>query len=168
MKIALRPIFLVVAASGALFFSFRTTAPTADPSPQVDPELTAKIEAGQQLVSTICNTCHAQKDSHDAQLAPPFFAVKKHYIQAETSYEAFKTAFMAFTADPSTERSKMPGAVKKFGLMPKYPLTAEQYETIAAYLYYEDLMQPKWFEAHEREQHGEDADHRVGNGLHQH
>ena len=62
----------------------------------------------------------------------------------------------------------MPGAVKKFGLMPKFPLTTDQYEAIAAYLYYEEMAEPVWFEAHQREAHGEKSGHRGGNGLHDH
>ncbi|MEZ4983733.1 MAG: DUF3365 domain-containing protein [Saprospiraceae bacterium] len=84
----------------------------------------------------------------DNRVAPPMEAVKRHYITSETTADAFADALVAFLKDPSKERSIMPGAVAKFGLMPKMNFQEEQVRAIAQYIYHTELEKPDWFEAH--------------------
>ncbi len=75
-------------------------------------------------------------------------AIKKHYVEENTSFEAFQADFSTFLKNPSEENSKMPGAVRRFGVMPKLNLTDEEIEKIALYIYNNELEKPDWFEKH--------------------
>lgn len=52
----------------------------------------------------------------------------------------------------------MPGAVKKFGIMPKMGYSEDDIKLIAAYLWDNDLQKPDWFEAHRVKDHPEEND----------
>lgn len=108
---------------------------------------------GLSLLEKKCYSCHNPTSPEHARLAPPMIAVKKHYLNGENkSKEAFTTAFTRFLQDPSIEKSKMPNAVKRFGLMPKMNFNPDDLEIIAHYLYNHDIESPEWFEAHYREE----------------
>ncbi|MGV6840483.1 MAG: hypothetical protein ACWA40_09855 [Planktomarina sp.] len=49
----------------------------------------------------------------------------------------------------------MPGAVKKFGLMPEVGITREEAAAVSAYLFDTDLTAPDWYIEHYKEEHGE-------------
>jgi cytochrome c553 len=112
---------------------------------------------GLQVMTTNCATCHSPDASMDNRLAPPMFAVKKHYVDEETSLEDFKADIMSFLVNPSEANSKMPGAVKKFGIMPKLAYTEEQMDAVAEYIFYTDLEKPDWFDEHYLEEHGNET-----------
>jgi len=118
----------------------------------------ALITRGHALVSSQCVSCHSPRGNHENRVAPPFFAIKKHYMDSETSLQDFKHSIVAFVSSPSTERSKMPGAVERFGLMPNMGYSREDLESIAAYLYLADMDTPDWFESHYAEHHGPTTD----------
>jgi hypothetical protein len=46
----------------------------------------------------------------------------------------------------------MPGAVRRFGLMPALPLPNDELEAIATIIFYSDLEAPEWFEAYQKEE----------------
>ena len=48
----------------------------------------------------------------------------------------------------------MPGAVKRFGAMPKQYFPEETIEKISDYMFDNTIDQPEWFEAHFNEQMG--------------
>ncbi|MEZ5447583.1 MAG: hypothetical protein R3E89_00625 [Thiolinea sp.] len=50
----------------------------------------------------------------------------------------------------------MPGAVRKFGLMPAQPQLAEaDLQAVAAYLYDQDMSLPDWYKTHYQAEHGQ-------------
>jgi mono/diheme cytochrome c family protein len=102
----------------------------------VDEKLLAE---GKVLIETKCQSCHTLPGSDMPRLAPPFKAVKNHYMDENTSYETFHAGIEAFLKNPSLETSEMPGAVNKFGLMPKLALSDQEIEAIAYYLFYKNL-----------------------------
>ncbi len=116
-----------------------------------------ELATGFQLLEANCFTCHSPRGGMDVRVAPPMIAIKKHYINENTSKEEFTNALIAFVTHPSKEISKMPGARKKFGLMPQMDFSEEQLTQIAAYLYETEIEAPDWFEEHyqqERKKHG--------------
>lgn len=127
-------------------------------------DTSALIAQGEQNVAMFCNACHAPKESEDAMLAPPFAAVKSHYMNADITQDEFVANMVAFLNDPSAEKSKMKGAVRRFEVMPKIPLTEAQFEAIATYLFHTDIEAPSWFEAHQKEMHGKGQGHGSGMG----
>jgi len=55
---------------------------------------------------------------------------------------------------PSPERTLMPGAVKKFNLMPALPYSDEDLAVIAEYIFEESMEKPGWYEKHYEAEHG--------------
>jgi cytochrome c553 len=107
-----------------------------------------ELAAGFQLLETNCFACHSPKGTMDARVAPPMIAIKKHYIDGNTTKATFTKDLIAFIDHLSEDISKMPGARRKFGLMPQMSLTNEQLTQIAAYLYETEIEAPDWFEEH--------------------
>ncbi len=106
------------------------------------------LSNGFNLLDKNCFSCHSPKGAHDARIAPPMVAIKKHYIDEETSLEAFSADLIAFVQNPTAENSKMPGAINKFGVMPKMEFSEKELRDIAAYIFETELEEPEWFEEH--------------------
>ena len=111
-------------------------------------------------METYCYACHNPTANHDGRIAPPMIAVKKHYISDDTTKEQFITDIQNWIKTPSEEKSRMPGAIRKFGLMPYAPFPEETITQIADYMYDFNIDQPDWFEDHFNEERGK----RMGNG----
>ncbi len=109
---------------------------------------------GKKLMETYCYVCHSPSAAMEDRIAPPMVAVKMHYISEDTSKEDFMNAFTQWMKAPSEENAKMPGAVRKFGVMPYQPYTDEVIQQIGEYLYEYDIEQPEWFEDHFNQEHG--------------
>ncbi|MEZ5556558.1 DUF3365 domain-containing protein [Haliea sp.] len=108
----------------------------------------ARLTAGFQALESACFSCHSPDASAGNRVAPPMAAIKKHYIQPGTSYKAFRDRLVSFVQDPSAENARMPGAIDRFGLMPKMPFDQVMVEEIAYYIYHSALEAPGWFEQH--------------------
>lgn len=112
-----------------------------------------ELASGFQLLENNCFSCHSPNASMDSRIAPPMEAIKKHYIENGTSQEQFTEDLVAFMNEPNEDLSKIPGAVTRFGLMPKMNFSEEQITKIAAYIYNTELEKPEWFEKHYQEEH---------------
>lgn len=98
-------------------------------------EITTK---GYDLMKQKCFICHFEKPDpsrKDQMLAPPFLRIQEHYKPTYPNKEEFVEAIMAITNNPSEENTLMPGAVKKFNLMPKLVYDQEELRLIAEALY---------------------------------
>ncbi|NRB60735.1 MAG: hypothetical protein HRU50_12455 [Winogradskyella sp.] len=116
--------------------------------------ITADTHPGKRLLETQCYVCHNPKGPEkDGRIAPPMIAIKKHYINDNTSKEEFKEALWNFLKSPSKEKAKLHGAVERFGLMPYQPYRQKDIETIGDYIYDYDIEEPSWFKAHWEKRH---------------
>ena len=98
-------------------------------------ELTSK---GYELMKQKCFICHFEKPDparRDQMLAPPFLRIQEHYKPTYPKKDEFIKAVMAIINNPSEENTLMPGAVKKFNLMPKLVYDQEELRLIAEALY---------------------------------
>ena len=111
-----------------------------------DAKTLALNNEGEKLFKAYCYSCHNASTPHEARIAPPMFAVKNHYKKGNISKEDFITNFTSFVLQPNEENSKMPGAIKKFGLMPKQGFKKEDIEAIASYIYDSELEKPGGFQ----------------------
>ncbi len=118
------------------------------------------------LFKNNCLACHGGGATHDALIAPPMIAVKKHYINSETTKEDFVNAVTAWVPNPNEALSRMPGAIRRFKLMPPLALTKEDLTLIAAFIYDNDMTKPVWFDAHEKEMHKKGKGKGKGKGMH--
>lgn len=107
-----------------------------------------------KLMETNCYTCHNPTASQQDRIGPPMIAIKKHYINEDTTQEEFTAALQAWIKNPNAEDAKMFGAVKRFGVMPKQAFPEETIKQIADYMYNFDIEQPEWFEDHFNEEKG--------------
>ncbi len=108
---------------------------------------------GKKIMETECYLCHNPKASESSMIAPPMIAVKKHYIDTNTSKEEFIESLILWINDPEAP-SKMPGAQERFGKMPYLPYPEETITQIAEYIYDYEIEEPEWFAAHFEEEHG--------------
>ncbi|NNE29971.1 MAG: DUF3365 domain-containing protein [Saprospiraceae bacterium] len=112
----------------------------------------AVMSKGLSLLQQNCFTCHSPDANLENRLAPPMVAVKEHYMGKKITEEAFIESIMKFMKDPKEEDTKMPGAIKKFSLMPKMAFPDEQLKTMATYLYYANMEKPDWYAEHRDEE----------------
>ncbi|WP_439127803.1 c-type heme family protein [Polaribacter sp.] len=117
---------------------------------------------GKKLMENKCYVCHSPSASHDDRIAPPMIAIKKHYISSETTKEEFITSLQNFVKNPTKEATKMRGAVKRFGVMPKQAFLEDDIKKIAEYMFDHEIEKPTWFESHFNEEKGKG--HGKGNG----
>lgn len=115
---------------------------------------------GKKLMENKCYVCHSPSASHDDRIAPPMIAIKKHYISSETTKEEFVQSIQNFVKNPKEETTKMRGAVRRFGVMPKQVFLEDDIKKIAEYIFENDIEQPEWFESHFNEEKGK----KKGNG----
>ena len=108
--------------------------------------------SGKKLMETQCYVCHNPNTSHDARIAPPMVAIKSHYLNENTTKEEFADAIWKFVQKPSKEKSKMRGAVRRFGVMPYQAFNEEEIRQIADYMYDYEIDEPEWFKKHIEEE----------------
>ncbi|SMG49854.1 Tll0287-like domain-containing protein [Arenibacter troitsensis] len=112
-----------------------------------------KIHPGKKIIETECYLCHNPKASEVSMIAPPMVAIKKHYIDSTTTKEQFIKAMVDWINDPQEEKSKMPGALNRFGIMPYQPYPEATIGLIAEYMYDYEIAQPEWFDDHFQREH---------------
>lgn len=95
-------------------------------------------ENGKVLMEKNCFSCHNTQNS-ETMLAPPMQRVKDHYLDDETSRDEFVKAIVQWCKNPTEDKSRMAGARRKFGLMPKQDFDLVEVESIASYLYENDI-----------------------------
>tara|TARA_R100000353_G_scaffold153008_2_gene111496 strand:- start:153436 stop:153927 length:492 start_codon:yes stop_codon:yes gene_type:complete len=103
---------------------------------------------GKQLMEDNCYMCHNPHTAKENLIAPPMVAIKKHYISSETTKEEFVEAMVVWAKNPSEEKSKMPMAIKKFGLKPYQFYPERSIRQIADYMFTHKIEEPRWFKQH--------------------
>ncbi|TPV33303.1 DUF3365 domain-containing protein [Paucihalobacter ruber] len=106
---------------------------------------------GKKLMETNCYVCHSPTAGHDDRIGPPMIAIKRHYIDSNTTKEDFIASMQSWIKNPNEADAKMKGAVRRFGVMPKTPYPESTIEKIAEYMYDFEIEQPEWFEDHYNE-----------------
>jgi mono/diheme cytochrome c family protein len=105
---------------------------------------------GKKLMEQKCYVCHSPNATMQDRLAPPMIAVKRHYVDDDSTKEQFAEAIWKWVEKPAIENSKMKGAVRRFGVMPYQPFEKSEIESIANYMFDNDIEQPEWFDEHFR------------------
>jgi hypothetical protein len=99
-----------------------------------------------QFLSNNCISCHSETAKEAERLAPPFFAIRKHYLKAHPEKANFTQAILDFLENPSIEKAKMKSAIDKFGLMPRLPFTEKELKSAVEYLYDTEQTHPSYGE----------------------
>ena len=117
------------------------------------PELSK--EEGLKLLKTNCYACHnPQAASHDEMLAPPLAGIKHNYMNYYTDRNMFIARMSDYINNPSKENAIMKGPIRRFGIMPKTTLDANQIKTITAFIFDNELEVPNWFSDHFKKEKG--------------
>ncbi len=103
---------------------------------------------GKKLMETQCYVCHSPTAAMDEMIAPPMAAIKAHYLLGNPSKGEFVQDIVSFVEYPSAEKSRMPGAINRFGIMPLQNFSENSVEQIAEYLYDYRVEEPEWFARH--------------------
>lgn len=93
---------------------------------------------GYQLMKQKCFICHMEKPDSSKKslmLAPPISRVLEHYKPSYPEKDQFIKAITTWVNNPKEENTLMPGAVRKFKLMPKLSYSSEDLSLIASTLY---------------------------------
>ena len=102
-------------------------------APPAEAGLRAQVEAGRQLFQASCSGCHSE--APPPRSAPPMQHVAMRYRAAVADREEAVTRIAAYVRAPAAERSLLPGAVRRWGVMPPMPLPEEQLRAVAAYVW---------------------------------
>lgn len=111
--------------------------------------LNEEIANGEELFKIYCNACHGTEVSDpNSRLAPPAFMVKQHYTNRFDDKAAFIDRVTTWIDSPSEDRALMPGAIRRFNLMPPLALAEKDRKAIAEYFYNHEFSEPDWFKDH--------------------
>ncbi len=97
-----------------------------------------KESKGYQLMVSKCFICHLPKPDPakmNQMIAPPMMRVKAHYLPEYSDKKSFVQAVMAIVKNPSEKNTLMPGAVKKFHVMPKLVYNDQDLKLIIETIY---------------------------------
>lgn len=97
---------------------------------------------GYELMQQKCFICHFEKPDPakmSQMIAPPILRVQEHYKPTYPKKEDFIKAVMSYVNNPSEDKTLMPGAVKKFNLMPKVVYDQNELRAIVETLYKKDF-----------------------------
>ncbi len=98
----------------------------------------ASDSEGYKLMQQNCFTCHFEKpdpSKKSQMIAPPMLNIQEHYKPSFGDKKAFVEAIVKWVNKPSKAEAMMPGAVRKFNLMPPMPIGDEKITKIAEVLY---------------------------------
>ncbi len=108
----------------------------------------------QKLLQTKCYICHDPEASHEQRIAPPLAAIKARYLKDYTTKKEFTDAIWAFVEKPTKAKTKMRGAVNRFGIMPYQPYEEEEIRLLSNFIFDYKIEEPTWFKKHWEEDHG--------------
>jgi hypothetical protein len=128
-------------------------------------QIEANKHPGKKLMEIHCYTCHSPTASQNNRIGPPMIAIKKHYLNDDTTKEEFIAAIQTWIKNPNVSNAKMFGAIKRFGVMPKQEFPEETIKLIAEYMYDYNIDEPNWFEAHFNKERGKNKGQGMGKGM---
>ncbi len=117
-------------------------AQTSDMAVQTTTKVTSSTILGYDLMKQNCFVCHMEKPDPSKKgqmIAPPMLRVQEHYKPSFPKKEEFVNAVIAWVKNPTEDNVMMPGAVRKFNLMPKIEIKDADLKLIAETLYEIDL-----------------------------
>jgi cytochrome c553 len=109
-----------------------------------------RLGAGFRALEAACFGCHSADASLQDRVAPPMYAIKKHYVDGRTTYTEFREQLGHFVNNPSSANARMPGAIERFGLMPMLGVGETMLDEVAYYVFHTPLERPGWFAEHYR------------------
>lgn len=110
-------------------------------------------DRGKEIFTTVCIACH-KFDRGPNMIAPPIFGVKNHYLNAYPDREGFVKRVSSWLKKQDQANTLMPGALRRFKLMPPVNLTESDRAAVAGFIYDADFSEPSWYAEHYQTEHG--------------
>jgi mono/diheme cytochrome c family protein len=101
---------------------------------------------GMVLMDRYCFACHhpGMGGGPSGRTGPPMFRVREHYFRDGMGRDEFVEPIIAYVQHPDQDKSKMPGAIRNFGLMPPLSIDQRDLAIIVNYIYDHDLSSQEW------------------------
>jgi len=145
---------LLLVLVSVLLFSCNKKKEEYKPVEQENVQLDTIAHNGKKLMETHCYLCHSPSAKEgEGRIAPPMIAVKSRYLMDYETKEDFIKAISSFVENPTEDNTKMHGAVKNFGVMPKQVFPENATAQIADFMFDYQIEEPTWFKEHWQE-HG--------------
>lgn len=112
----------------------------------------ASQEQGAEKFQQLCSSCHVAEGQ--GKIAPPMFGIVDHVKRAHPNREDFINYIVNWVPYPDASKALMPGAVKKFGVMPALPFPESDLRIVAEFLYDNGGKMPDWYAEHYQAEHG--------------
>ncbi|MCF6366057.1 MAG: DUF3365 domain-containing protein [Bacteroidales bacterium] len=106
------------------------------------------LQKGFRLLVSNCFSCHSPDLDIQKKIAPAMGTIKKHYITEGITKKDFTENLIEFIKNPVEEKTKIPDAIEKFGVMPKFEFNETDLTNIANYIYHTKLENTDWFAKH--------------------
>lgn len=100
---------------------------------------------GKTLMENNCYLCHNPKTAKGSISAPPMILVKTRYLKNRSGKEEFIEDMVSFIKNPNEKSSKMPEAIKEYGLMPYQFYPENTLRKIAEYMFENEVETPVWY-----------------------
>jgi len=136
--ITLAAVVLVFASCNETKEAKTVVENTAKVEKEVAQVATVNNDKGYALMKQNCFVCHMEKpdpSKRGQMIAPPMMRVQEHYKPNYPKKDTFVAAIKTWVNNPTEDKVMMPGAVRKFNLMPKLAVADADLQLIAETLY---------------------------------
>ena len=141
-KEMLKVVAVVFAATAFIACNSNASKNNEETANEAATEQVAVSAEGYKLLQQKCFICHMETPNRkmkETMAAPPMLRIKEHYKPSFHSKEAFVEAVVDFVTNPTEEKILMPGAARRFKIMPNLGYTEADVRLISETLYDLDL-----------------------------
>ena len=134
----MKKITIILVVVALVFASCKETKETKTVAENTAKVATVNNKKGYALMKQNCFVCHMEKPAPSKRgqmIAPPMIRVQEHYKPNYPEKGAFVVAIKTWVNNPTEDKVMMPGAVRKFNLMPKQNIVDADLQLIAETLY---------------------------------
>jgi cytochrome c2 len=110
-------------------------------SSRMKAKMTEESHPGKELFKKHCSLCHSLDAPEGSRIAPLAGEMVGKYKAVHAEKNAFTAAMLGFIQQPTEEKTLMPDAIQKYGLMPKQQFPSDALNEIVDYLFNADFSE---------------------------
>ncbi len=104
------------------------------------------LKRGENIVQTVCNSCHDPSAEKTNRIAPPLELAKRNYLAVTNTEEEFVKKMVRFIMNPTEEEAELHQDVEEYGLMDPLGYSLTDIQSVAVYIYRTELEWPEWMD----------------------
>ena len=104
------------------------------------------LKRGENIVQTVCNSCHDPSAAKTNRIAPPLELAKRNYLAVTNTEEEFAKKMVRFIMSPTEEEAELHKEVEEYGLMDPIGYSLTDIQSVAVYIYRTELEWPDWMD----------------------